>query len=89
MSIVAAQSLKVALPRAAGDSVERQLLLEEDLTAPLSKDQVIGTLIALYQGEELGRIDLVAGEDVPRGSLWQIIRGTGRDLLRSLFANKD
>jgi D-alanyl-D-alanine carboxypeptidase (penicillin-binding protein 5/6) len=86
--IVAAQSLKVAVPRAAGDRIERQLLLEKDLIAPLAKQQIIGTLIALYEGEELGRIDLVAGEDVPRGSLWQIIRGTGRDLLHSLFSNK-
>ena len=87
--VVAAQSLKVPVPRAAADSIERQLLIEKDLTAPVSKQQVIGTLIALYEGEELGRIDLVAGEDVPRGSLWQIIRGTGRDLLHSLFSNKD
>lgn len=86
--IVAAQSLKVAVPRAAGGRIERQLLLEKDLIAPLAKQQIIGTLIALYEGEELGRIDLVAGEDVPRGSLWQIIRGTGRDLLHSLFSNK-
>lgn len=45
------------------------------VTAPIVKEQKIGYIIVRANGQEISRVDLVASENVVRGSLWrQIIK---------------
>lgn len=46
----------------------------EELQAPLSEGEVLGELIITLGGEEIKRIDLVAGESVGRKSFFQPLR---------------
>jgi len=48
-------------------------LNESSLTAPVSKDQVIGSLTAYINDKEVGRVDLIAKNNVDR-SMWLLMR---------------
>ena len=44
--------------------MEKELIMEESVTAPVRKGDVLGCLIYRLNGEELGRVMIIASEDV-------------------------
>lgn len=46
--------------------IEKEVILEPELTAPILKDQKVGEIIYKIDSEEVGRYDLVANESVNR-----------------------
>ncbi|MGN0494455.1 MAG: D-alanyl-D-alanine carboxypeptidase family protein [Acutalibacteraceae bacterium] len=59
-------TLNVLLPKTASGKIERKTVLSEDITAPVKKGDVLGTVTVTLDGEQLGEIPLVAKEDVER-----------------------
>ena len=72
-------TLNVLLPKTASGNIERKTVLSENVTAPVKKGDVLGTVTVTLQGEQLGEIPLVAKEDVKRltlgGTLGWILKG--------------
>ncbi len=62
-------TLNVLLPKTATGNIERKTVLSENITAPVKKGDVLGTVTVTLQGEQLGEIPLVAKEDVKRLTL--------------------
>ena len=62
-------TLNVLLPKTASGNIERKTVLSENVTAPVKKGDVLGTVTVTLQGEQLGEIPLVAKEDVKRLTL--------------------
>lgn len=62
-------TLNILLPKTASGKVERKTVLSENVTAPVKKGDVLGTVTVTLDGEQLGEIPLVAEEDVPRLTL--------------------
>ena len=61
-----AQELKLLLEKSQKDQVRVETVLEESLTAPVSKGQKVGTL-TVYVGEQvLAQVSMVAREAVTR-----------------------
>ena len=55
------------------------------LEAPVSKGQKIGEVIFTCEGEEVGRMDLVAKDEVPRGNIFRVIWDSmARAILKAL-----
>lgn len=52
---------------------ETQITIDEHLTAPVKAGQKIGTMCFIRNGEETGRIDINAGEDVEKKGIVSII----------------
>jgi len=48
------------------DKAELIVTLPESVEAPVKANTVLGTVTLVYEGEELGTLDLVTGNDVPR-----------------------
>ncbi|HHW08812.1 MAG TPA: D-alanyl-D-alanine carboxypeptidase [Firmicutes bacterium] len=57
---------------------ETQIIPKQKLTAPIKKGQAVAELVVLVSGEEVARFDLLAAEDVDRGSVWQLMLSTVR-----------
>ena len=79
LSVAAGDNLNVLLPKTVKGNVERAVSLSNDLTAPVKKGAVIGTVTVTLSGEQLGEIPLFAAENVEKLSLTftlgQILKG--------------
>ncbi|MEE1006423.1 MAG: D-alanyl-D-alanine carboxypeptidase family protein [Acutalibacteraceae bacterium] len=62
-------NLNVLLPKSASGKIERDTALSDEVTAPVKKGDVLGTVTVTLNGERLGEIPLVAKEDVERLTL--------------------
>ncbi len=67
------------VPRGQADRVEERVELQTPIMAPLAKGQAVGNVILSLGGEEIGRVPVVALEEVSEGGLWR--RGVDRVLL--------
>lgn len=59
-------TLNVLLPKNVSGKIERKTVLSENVTAPVKKGDVLGTVTVTLGDEHLGEIPLVAKEDVQR-----------------------
>lgn len=50
--------------------VERQIVLEESLEAPIKEGQKVGSLNYLMYGKPIGSVDIVAAQDVEKAYFW-------------------
>ena len=65
-----AASLSATLPNDIDPAAfQRQLDLPESVEAPLEEGQVLGTVTLTYNGQEYGKVDLVANSSVERSEL--------------------
>ena len=62
-------TLNVLLPKSSSGKIERKTVLSENVTAPVKKGDILGTVTVTLDGEQLGEIPLVANKDVPRLTL--------------------
>jgi D-alanyl-D-alanine carboxypeptidase (penicillin-binding protein 5/6) len=69
---VPARQQAILLQKAQKGSLSTQVELEEEVTAPVSKGQRLGTLTVTAGGQTLAQIPLVAEEAVPRLTFGQI-----------------
>ncbi|MBQ9165429.1 MAG: D-alanyl-D-alanine carboxypeptidase [Oscillospiraceae bacterium] len=66
------ESVRLLLKKEAVSSVQTELLLEEELEAPVNKGDQVGTFV-VYVGEtEAGSYPVIAGQTVERRSFWDI-----------------
>jgi len=75
----------VTLPKGDTGQVEMEVVIHEDLVAPLDQGQVIGYLVCKRDGEELARAELLASDPVERGNILHITYYTLRNMLTNLF----
>lgn len=68
---VAADDLRVTLPRADAAQVKIESTIPPSLSAPIKKGQIVGTLIAKRGDQQLGRVNVVAPQDVESTSWWR------------------
>ena len=72
VTAVPAEDTKFLLDKGQKDQVTTQVVLEECLTAPISKGQKIGTLTVRAGEQVLAQVPMVAQEAVPRLTWWEI-----------------
>jgi D-alanyl-D-alanine carboxypeptidase (penicillin-binding protein 5/6) len=81
-AVVAADDLKVPVKN--GENVEQKVVFKQ-VEAPVKKDDVLGQLQVLQNGKEIAHVDLLAKDDVEKGSWLRLMfRGIGR-FFSSLF----
>lgn len=86
VDVVAKHPLVAVVRRGEEGRVRSEMTLPERVSAPIASGQKTGELVALLDdGTEIGRVDLVAAEEVKRGSVFRVVFRVTRNLLRSLF----
>ncbi len=66
VKLVQKDNLNVLLPKTASGKIERKTVLSENVTAPVKKGDVLGTVTVTLNGEQLGEIPLIAEKDVKK-----------------------
>lgn len=76
LAVVPLKRVGATIEKAKGSKhIDFSVEVPVSVTAPTTKGQKIGHIVIRANGEEISRMDLVAMEDVARGSLWrQIIK---------------
>ncbi|MGN1250305.1 MAG: hypothetical protein ACI4XW_09510, partial [Candidatus Spyradocola sp.] len=69
-SVAAQDDLSMLCKKGEEGSAELVLSLPEVLRAPLAKGEVVGEAIAVKDGEEVARVQLVLAQELTQNSLW-------------------
>ena len=67
---VAAADLRFTLPRMEAAALKVEVKLPAGISAPIKKGQIVGEVIARRGDEQLGRVSVVAAQDVESTSWW-------------------
>jgi len=70
----------VSVPKGSQDKVKWEVKLPRQVAAPLEQGQVVGEIVATLDGQEVGRMELVAPEAVGKANLWQSVVHTVRNI---------
>lgn len=75
--VIAADDLVVTVPKGGDLLAEKKVDVPAEVQAPVRKGEALGQMLVRRAGREVGRVALVAGEDVPRlgllGIFWRIL----------------
>lgn len=64
VNVHAAQEFSLLIEKGKEGSLEKELVLLEDISAPLKQGDIIGYLKIMLDGQEVGRVDVVSGQNV-------------------------
>ncbi len=84
VDLVAHEDASLLLMKQAG-KVDRRLDVPDSLTAPLSKEEGVGSVVFTLDGEEVFTVPLYPAEDVISYSLLDMLRRISADYLRDAF----
>lgn len=73
---VAPQGLGATVEKGEEDKVQSTVDLTKDLTAPIRAGAKVGEVVFTVDGQEVGRADLVAKADVPKGNIFRVVWDT-------------
>jgi serine-type D-Ala-D-Ala carboxypeptidase (penicillin-binding protein 5/6) len=68
---VAATDLRLTIPRTEAADVKIETTIPPSLSAPIKKGQVVGAVVARRGDQQLGRVNVVAPQDVESTSWWR------------------
>ncbi|NLS44348.1 MAG: D-alanyl-D-alanine carboxypeptidase [Firmicutes bacterium] len=86
VEIITENRLVAIVPRGKEKTVRHDIMLPTKLDAPVIKDQKYGELVALAEGDSIvGKVNLVASQDVPGGNIFRVVFRIAGNLFRSLF----
>jgi D-alanyl-D-alanine carboxypeptidase (penicillin-binding protein 5/6) len=68
IGVVYADPLVVSVPRTRQEDVTVEVELDEPVAAPVAQGEKVGEAVAMLDGFELGRVDLLAAESVDEGN---------------------
>ena len=70
---VTSAPFSVVVKKADRGRVERRVELPEELAAPIGKGEQLGSVVYVLDGEEIGRVALLADRDVPKIGFWDLV----------------
>ncbi|MBQ9974789.1 MAG: D-alanyl-D-alanine carboxypeptidase [Oscillospiraceae bacterium] len=76
-----ARSCRLLLPRDSVGQVSTQIVLAQDVQAPVEQGQRLGEMIVLKDGQELDRVPIIADTPVPKLTWWGVFRQLYRRML--------
>lgn len=74
VDVLVAERVSVAVPKGEDKGFGSRLELPKQLDAPVKKGQVVGFYVVTKDGQEVQRVGLIAGDDVPKATLSRQIR---------------
>jgi D-alanyl-D-alanine carboxypeptidase (penicillin-binding protein 5/6) len=87
LAIEPGSSLAVTLPRQLSYSLKARVDLPSSIDAPIKANQRLGEVVYSSEGKVLRRVDLVAAEDDPKGSILILVRDAFAKLFASIFGS--
>jgi D-alanyl-D-alanine carboxypeptidase (penicillin-binding protein 5/6) len=82
VQLVAAQDLSLVVGKGQNKNLQKKVVAETTLTAPVNQGEKYGELVVMNDGKELGRVDLIAEKTIEKASFFRIIQ----NMFNELFA---
>ncbi|NLW22217.1 MAG: D-alanyl-D-alanine carboxypeptidase [Tissierellia bacterium] len=70
-------NLSLSIPKGSLEKIERKIIIDDDIIAPIEKGQTLGKVEYYLEGEFIGQVDIVSTLDVEKiqpMSIWEKIR---------------
>lgn len=74
IQLIASQDLNLIVPKGQNKNLQKKIVADSSISAPIVQGQKCGELIVIKDGKELGKIDLLAEKSVPKAGLIQIFQ---------------
>jgi D-alanyl-D-alanine carboxypeptidase (penicillin-binding protein 5/6) len=81
VQLVAADELNLVLPKGQNKNLQKKVVTDTTVKAPVNEGQKCGELIVQKDGQEVGKVDLVAEKSIPKAGFFQVFH----NMLSSLF----
>ncbi len=78
---VVSEDFSAVVEKGAADSIKTETVLPESVKAPIKKGDCLGKLVFTQNSEKLGEVNITAGEDVKKITVWYAFT----QLLKSFF----
>jgi D-alanyl-D-alanine carboxypeptidase (penicillin-binding protein 5/6) len=85
VALLAAEDLVAVQRRESGDRISLHLTVDKSIKAPIKKGQRLGWVTARSGDLELGKVALVAQQDVEKAGIFRLVGRFFRNLFRSFF----
>lgn len=82
LQLVAAEDLTLLLSKGENKNLQKQVVADSAISAPIVQGQKCGELLVLRDGKEIGKVDLVAEKSVEKASLIKTLQ----NMLSNLFS---
>lgn len=82
VQLVAAEDLSLVVGKGQNKNLQKKVITETALTAPVSQGQKYGELVVMNDGKEIGRVALIAEKSIEKASFFRIIK----NMFTELFA---
>lgn len=82
MQLLASEDLTLLIGKGQNKNIQKKIIVEPSLTAPITAGQKCGELIVLKDGKEIGKVDLIAEKSVPKAGYFKLFH----DLMANLFS---
>ncbi|XEQ93058.1 D-alanyl-D-alanine carboxypeptidase DacF [Sporomusa carbonis] len=81
IQLVAAQNLNLIVGKGQNKNLQKKIVADSSVNAPVAEGQKCGELIVIKEGKEIGKVDLIAEKAVPKASLMRIFQ----DMIINMF----
>jgi len=81
VQLIAAQDLNLILAKGQNKNLQKKVVTDSAVAAPITKGQKYGELLVLRDGKEIGKVDLLAEKSVEKASLLR----TMQNMINNLF----
>lgn len=82
IQLVAAQDLNLIVGKGQNKNLQKKIVADSSVNAPIEEGQKYGELIVIKDGKEMGKVDLIAEKAVPKAGLIRIFQ----DMITNLFS---
>ena len=81
VQLIAAQDLNLILPKGQNKNLQKKVVTDPSVSAPITKGEKYGELVVSRDGKEIGKVDLLAEKSIEKASLWR----TMQNMINNLF----
>ncbi len=82
VQLVAAQDLTLLIGKEQNKKIEKKIIADQQINAPIRQGEKYGELVVLRDGKEIGKVDLLAEKDVEKAGLLKSLK----NMVISLFS---
>ncbi|CVK17523.1 D-alanyl-D-alanine carboxypeptidase family protein [Sporomusa sphaeroides] len=82
IQLVAAQDLNLIVGKGQNKNLQKKIVADSSVNAPIEAGQKCGELIVIKDGKEMGKVDLIAEKAVPKAGLIRIFQ----NMITNLFS---
>lgn len=82
VQLIASENLTLLLGKGEGKNIQKKVVVNPAVTAPVAQGQKYGELLVLRDGKEVGKVDLVAEKGIEKASLLRTLQ----NMITNLFS---